>query len=378
MANAVERLFESVLPELPERDRLPWGNPYSGPPPDSELPKESDDDIVVPLPDDETADDVYDRLGGERGFASQEERDAVDGGIRHRGIEAIAFYKSRRFIDRPPYRGRWGIFYLKSGLLTVAQHIEDEYPGRPDGGRKLALEFLRKHEFFHYRADLQTLMLEATLKRQLYSPLRRALRFAPEVFVEEALANREAWDWARRNAVGIAEFAFAFMKLQPDAYARFDEPRLSLAGEWAAMTVDGAPPGSAGRSDLAHWVHATPQELLRRTLCPEYIVTPARITDWIALSQHLPPVIAVEDGEDVRKVLAGRYASLKEMWAATKNKLLEHRSRPSLDFKPWPLEGEGVHSVRLNDNFRAHLRHEPGRGAWTAIQIGPHKAMGHG
>jgi len=68
--------------------------------------------------------------------------------------------------------------------------------------------------------------------------VRRLFLGKREQFVEEALANRQAWDWSKKGSVGLRDFAFDFMKLQPGAYARFDENRLQLAGEWAANVVD--------------------------------------------------------------------------------------------------------------------------------------------
>src|SRR5690606_34492114 len=103
---------------------------------------------------------------------------------------------------------------------------------------RLAHDFLLAHELFHYRSDLQTLMFEAVLKRNLYLPLRRALFGRRTHFVEEALANKQAFEWANKTSIGLREFAFHFLSLQPDAYSRFAEERLDLNGEWLANTLD--------------------------------------------------------------------------------------------------------------------------------------------
>lgn len=115
--------------------------------------------------------------------------------------------------------------------------------------------------------------MPATDKGQhLHKPLRNALRGRRDSFVEEALANRQAWLWSQKSSVGIEEFAHDFMKLQPAAYARFDEPKLMLAAEWAANVVDGAISSGATRDDLAQWVEAFPKSFLRPSLCPEHVV----------------------------------------------------------------------------------------------------------
>jgi len=49
---------------------------------------------------------------------SDEEKLAVAGGLAHQGLDVLAFYKSYRFLKRPPFAGRWGIFYV--GPLWVS------------------------------------------------------------------------------------------------------------------------------------------------------------------------------------------------------------------------------------------------------------------
>ncbi len=193
-------------------------------------------------------------------------------------------------------------------------------------------------------------------------------------FVEEALANRQVWDWAKKAAVGIREFAFDFMKLQPSAYARFDERRFKLAAEWAETVVNQKPAGMDVRSDLAAWVEATPRDYMRRSLCPEYVVRTVSLSSWISPVFQTPPVNIIIDGEPVINKLGGRYSQLKGPWEDTKRKLCANRHLRGLDFKPWRQDGRGAYSVRVDEKFRAHLRHEHD-GHWTAYAIGEHKEM---
>lgn len=85
---------------------------------------------------------------------------------------------------------------------------------------------------------------------------------------------------------------------------------------------------------------------------------------------------SIDDDEAVKKACAGRYASYRKKWVNTKKKLLERWDLPSLDFKPWPNDGPNCCSVRIDNKFRGHLRHEGG-GRWLAYKLGPHTAMGH-
>jgi hypothetical protein len=137
------------------------------------------------------------------------------------------------------------------------------------------------------------------------------------------------------------------------------------------------PPGTVLRPDLAHWVEASQAGLLRASLCPEYVIYPARPSTWLDPALVLPPVTNVEDGDVVAKVLNGRFVQLRDQWAATKAKLMENRLLRGLNFKPWPKDGPGRYSVRVDDNFRAHLQHL-GEGRWIAYVLGPHNKLGHG
>lgn len=382
MANIIDKLFDSVgqLPNVPkptwseeldfpfdEEDFDPWQREIN-----------TSDDGVFTLDEIDLADDTMDRATGRRntGISSEEDRRIFSGGIRHRGLEVLAFYKSKRFIHRNPYPGKWGIFYIRPGLFFLENEIEKYYPGFGNS-RQLALDFLRKHERFHFFADIQTILFESTLKRQLYEPIRQAFRGRQSHFVEEALANRQVWDWAKKLSVGLEEFAGDFLDLQPNAYARYSENRLALASEWAGIMVDQAHPSTAYREDLAHWVEAIPSSLARNSLCPEYVVYPAKLSDWISPAYVLPPVREIRDDDKVTKLLSGRFVQLKDSWESTKNKLLSDSLLFGLNFKPWKKDGRDCCSVRINKNFRAHLRHI-GNGSWLAYILGPHKELGHG
>lgn len=377
MANSVDRLFEQVLSQLPDPDR------------DEEWPDISDDtyDVVDNPPESDegqlvpyiiSRDRVFDRLTETLTVPgiSDGDKDLVEGGIRSRGFEAIAFYKSKRFQNQKPFVGRWGIFYINEGLSHVAWLISQTYPGYDDP-RPLARDFLRAHEHFHFRADIQTLMLEATLGKHLYIPTRQRFRRARTHFVEEAIANRQAYDWAKPASVGLEEFARDFMHCQPNAYSRFLEPIADLTGEWIANVVDAQPPKCPPRYDLAPWLQSTPKEFMRRSLCPEWVIYPHKLSNWIDPACITPPVTEIADDDKVSKVLARALRSLQQPWENTKNKLRSNKDLPGLNFKPWKKDGPRCYSVKVDDGNRAHLRNL-GDGKWLAYEIGGHKDLGHG
>ncbi|WP_323002874.1 hypothetical protein [Denitromonas sp.] len=372
MPNSIEKLFDHVTSSLPEFDRNDISLPEH---PQDELASEpfpNDNDIAMPLSEEaEIGDEASSPFG--RDSLTGQERRLVEGAIRYRGVEALAFYKSWRFRGKAPFPGKWGIFYLEQGLIWTASEIERYYPGY-GVPVKLAREFLRRHERFHYQFDVQALQWEGLTGRALYEPLQIAFRRCSQFLAEEALANKSAWQWAKASRIGMREFAEDFFDAQPAAYARFREPTKALATELAANLVDRDYTKSASREDLAHWIGLLPTALDTKSLCPEYLVRPASLSTWLPPQLVIPPVERIEEAPGFEKLLEKRYHVLKNRWNTTRQKLLSAPSLLGLNFKPWEKD---LWSVRVDDNFRAHLRHK-GRGIWLAEEIGPHTAMGHG
>jgi len=385
MPNILDRYFDEASRRIPAQPVLS----------DKDLPRPEypehegfdpteiagDNDELIPVADRGILETATRRLFGSDTPPSfpitKEDRDLLDGGIREVGFDVYAFYKSRRHVSARPYPGKWGIFYLEHGVARIRELIEATYPGYGSSLR-LAYEFLREHERFHLKFDLYALSIEAAIGHTLYESLKRAFRRHRIYQIEEALANREAWEWAKSGRVGLSEFAHDFMKLQPGAYARFDEKKFDLAAELAANLLDLNLSRMARREDQALWVGNVPSELLRRSLCPEYFVRPVALTAWINPAWKLPEVCNVTEAQAFTNLLSSKYASLKDRWLETKKKLIQNSALPGLDFKRWD-KATGLWSVRINDNFRAHLRPiTQSAGTWEAEEFGPHKAMGHG
>ena len=371
MRDHTEKLFDEIIEELPPDDgmRPEWPAP--------EFPDPDDDDDWWPVTDRIRSYDPSDQgdalgLSGDALGLSDE---VYGSALRRHGPDALAFYKSRRFVAKTPHPGMWGIFYLSEGLATVARDLSQFDPGCKNP-RDLAYKFLREHEIYHFRADIQTLLFESTLKKHLYLPLRRALRGQKSHFVEEALANEHAYRWAARHKPNkLGAFAVNFMNCQPNAYARFGEPLLELAGEWAANVVDQNPPGCSPRRDLAHWVNSTPSKFQPYSAVPEYEIWQTHGGSVFPSVWAFPPIYQIDEAPIAATL--HRSPQIAAKWQATKQKLFNDRFGNGLDFKPWPNGGPHVYAARVDLNNRVHLQHR-GQGDWVATKLGSHSKLGHG
>lgn len=116
--------------------------------------------------------------------------------VREAGIDVLAFYKSFRFRDLPPYRGRWGIFLIDAGIAAVTAHFKGMKPSLPFVElQQLAIKTLILHERYHFWIDSWALARETDplvgnrfKKYEYYIAQRQAFAMSPLDF-EESLAN---------------------------------------------------------------------------------------------------------------------------------------------------------------------------------------------
>lgn len=122
--------------------------------------------------------------------------DAARRVVREAGIDVLAFYKSFRFRDLPPYRGHWGIFLVDAGIAAVTAHFKDIKPALPFAElQQLAMKTLILHERYHFWIDAWALVREADpfvgdrfKKYEYYVEQRQAFAMSALDF-EESLAN---------------------------------------------------------------------------------------------------------------------------------------------------------------------------------------------
>jgi hypothetical protein len=311
------------------------------------------------------------------GDLNDDERRLIDGAARNVGAEIIAFYKSKRLEKERPFPGSWGIYYLKKGLRRVQEQIESDTPYRDSVSAEKALDLVRRHEWFHYKFDLWALTVESAKHKNLYMPLKEAFRYSPNDQVEEALANQDAYNWARTQKQGLKDFAVNFMSVQPGAYRRYIERRTDLLAELGGNLIDQRIGGSSFRYDQVLWNGQIglykPGKHWRP---PEHLIRDVKLTALIPSYWSLPKISNIVESSKFQKSLK-KLGRIGEKWMNTKDKLIREPGMNGLNFKEWP-DGK-CFSVRVDQNFRAHINPKNEySGAWEAIDIGNHKKMGHG
>jgi len=375
-------IFNEVLSKLPQFNPKDFEGTEIGYPNDEFQPEAElfDSGEAIPLPKDDDFDP-------ESQSENEEEMGAAEGGVRAAGIEILAFYKSYRHFNRPPFRGKWGIFYVNSGVQHISQMLAIEFPGAQNL-REIALNFLWSHEIFHAKFDVGVLGFEGFSKTHLYLPQKFAFRRSKSYQPEEALANASAWKYAKSidpnkssskpaqtiGIPGVLDFFFQFMKNQPGAYARFDENLFDLKSEAAAGIFNGQRSKHARADDLAPWVGLHPSGCCSHSDIPEHLVLGIKYSKLISPARFIP---AVKEIRETPKFLSDVPVGHQSFWEKTKSKLIKSSCLPGLDFKYF--EPLNVWSARVNDNFRAHFSPiSIPQGIWEAVSYGNHKKMGHG
>ena len=126
----------------------------------------------------------------------EEDVDAGRRVVREAGVDILAFYKSFRFRDQPPFRGSWGIFLIDAGIASVAAYYLKKRPAlNAIEAQQLALKTLVFHERYHFWIDAWALAREADpfisnfYKKYEYYIEQRQMFAMTHLDFEESLAN---------------------------------------------------------------------------------------------------------------------------------------------------------------------------------------------
>jgi hypothetical protein len=313
------------------------------------------------------------------------EGNQLDQSVLEKGVDALAWYVNFHI------RGaQWGVYIPTSGLAYMMVRVFGRLPVNTDTKLKIAFRALHQHELFHFAVDYMSAQWEAITGMPCYRPARD-LRDATWGYVirEEELANAHMIRSLRGGLPalkvrGRAEALRQFTRKQPPGYKdaerstrriAFDAGCEALARDYVSK-ISRIELGFLGGVDLLRMYPLSP--VIDWRYCPIHI-----IHDKHRL--NIPPVElglfsnieVISEDERFKKQLSALSKVTQEAWSRTKRKLAVTTALKGLDFKFWEHRGtDKVYSIRLNDNYRAHLAYDGVR--WAAVQVGTHGAMGHG
>ncbi len=276
------------------------------------------------------------------------------------GTEALAFYKSPRFLTKGPFPGRWGIFYFADAIDWLALEITLDAGETFVSAAHLqaARRLLREHELLHFEVDIWCAGLELVLESPRYRLVNHPRTGIPAMHqVEEALANQRSLQWAA--AVGLERFAHRLFRQQPGAYARYIEPeaalRAELAGNYARLSLAPVPA-------LAALAPQGPAGQLVDLGCPEWIIGSSDQLGGAFRNEfdakYLPQYVGYEWrlSEEAARMIkkSGRKTELERLLKRAMKKVCADGVLHGLDCKSY--RGEGIYTIRLNDGDRASFR----------------------
>lgn len=298
------------------------------------------------------------------------------------GTDALAWYVS----FHQSFGGAWGIFIPVSSLSYFETRAFNKLRTKRIRKWQLAYDALLAHEQMHFAVDYVCAQWELLLQSPSWASFynRKHARDTPYLPAEEQLANaymlRRAASWKSNPSERALR---SFVASQPTGYRdgplavsqdMFDnvvaEVTKSYIGLHALERDLGVSTGAYDYSALL----PSRSELAQ---CPVQVI---RDEGSVGLPNSAVRLILrmcnIREGDRFQRRLQRLDRSLQKRWAAMKQQLLATVPRSARLEKMRGASGD-LFSVRLNDNFRVHLRMEAHE-VWQAVDIGSHKEMGHG
>lgn len=303
-----------------------------------------------------------------------------------RGLDALGWY-----VTFHQSRFQHGIHIPVEGLLWMTVRVFDNLPLPVDRKIELAFHTVLRHELFHFSTDCMIANWELASGHQVYWASRRSKNADGYLPFEEGVANAymlRGFKYPSRRlakAPGVLAALSDFCRRQPFGYDLGPDYAKTKA-EFLRRCADNA--HDYHRVSAAPW-HA-PDAFDAIVMYPDVIRIdwtrcPIILQDQFDLRRRLGLDISlfrtlerIEETASFRRAHDKLDKPLRSLWAKRKLQLAQSTSLRSLDFKQWKPGGEDTYSVRLDGNYRAHLRRDRVQDVWYAMTIGNHKDMGHG
>lgn len=295
--------------------------------------------------------------------------------------------------------GQWGVYFSASRLLGYAKalfpktHLRNSLP--------FVWKYVLHHELFHFGLEYAAAQLECVSGTAIFWNAQDVFCLLSEAeedgafynMREEALCNAYA---LRRMASGRPALRNGRERLKRQMAKegpgyrdglKYETDRDFEAGvrNYILTAVSFAGPDGKPLVESKAWEGFDLMGLLPlRGEVPEG-AAPILILDDYA-EHGLPPftigvqpftsLTVVEESPNFRKRLAKLDHVVRKQWEAQKRRLAQ---RTTFGFELWQRTPDGpVYSVRVGDNFRAHILVVDPATKAVALDIGTHKSMGHG
>jgi hypothetical protein len=358
-------------------ERISWEDPYES------YDSEGIGDFVPVVEVGAEVDALDNALGGTEG-------EKLKQSVLLKGMDALGWYVPFHYPGL-----QWGVYISVSGIAYMLTNVFNKLPVAPETKARLAFTAILDHELFHFANEYAMAQAEIAHNEPWVVPAIRFRRgMSPPYFKrEECLANAYMLRKFRATAKilrvkGKQTALRAFVKQQPEGYrdAVFVTPDCQNR-MLAELAHDYGSNAFRSRHHPLLWNPTTGYDwpgqfpihpTVDWKFCPIHLVQDGgRLglpKDWIKCFSKLE---GIRESEKFVKTLGSLSVQIQSAWSRTKTKL--HTAITSgADFKKWPKDGPNIYSVRLNNNYRAHLEYLASEKAWLALAIGSHKEMGHG
>lgn len=300
-----------------------------------------------------------------------------------RGIDALAWYAS--FHNLQP---EWGIYIPESSLWYVAERWFRPWRVNIEQRLGAAFRVLYEHEVFHFAADLNVAQWEVMVGHPCWAPYRESVRGRDGYCqLEEQLANAYMLRILEPGLTKSASTALRkAVRRHPPGYS--DAPQILETNAFADSLAELCK-RHVGFAALHKGINLASRNLpielffdvfseISAADCPLTIIRDAdrvgRSHLDVALFDRIP---AIRESQGFLKQLSSVPKDITKRWERKKHQLAQAIPRFP-EFERLRDMSPTTYSIRLGDNFRAHLRPEPSYQLWTAIAVGPHTKMGHG
>lgn len=304
-----------------------------------------------------------------------------------RGIDALGWY-----VTFHQKRFQHGVHIPIEGVATLALSLLDSGRVNLPIPRMMELSYqaILRHELFHFETDCMTANWELSTGSRIYWDSQERLRNASGYIErEEALANSYMLRGfkhptaSRRKSPGMYQALKSFCESQPSGYC--EGPRYvsrdSFLGGCRDLSMayqhESSNPWSAPPLFDALLLYNDPVRI-DWTRCPIIVSDENDLLSSLGIQfSYFQSVSYIKETPKFQREMSKLSKRIQDLWRKRKEAVSVSTSLKSLDFKRWKPSGPDWYSMRIDGDYRVHLRHDRRQGTWIAESVGTHKEMRH-